>query len=86
MFAVVSLIAIAPGAAAENGRVVYAIDVDITNLDPVNSIDPGSAAVNQQIYEPLVRMGSTGDIEPVLAESWSVASDKVCLLYTSRCV
>ncbi|MDD3599078.1 MAG: glutathione ABC transporter substrate-binding protein [Firmicutes bacterium] len=77
MFAVVSLIAIAPGAAAENGRVVYAIDVDITNLDPVNSIDPGSAAVNQQIYEPLVRMGSTGDIEPVLAESWSVASDKI---------
>ncbi len=79
-----AMVAYAPAARADSGRIVYAIDVDISNLDPINSIDPGSAAVNQQIYEPLVRIGSTGEIEPVLAESWSVSSDKLTWSFNLR--
>ena len=84
IIAMVVLVAVVPVAVADSRRIVYAIDVDITNLDPINSIDPGSAAVTQQIYEPLVRIGSNGEIEPVLAESWSVGSDKVTWLFNLK--
>lgn len=67
----------ATAAAASKDTLVYAIDVDIANLDPIHAIDPGSAAVYQQIYDPLVRFNMKGDIVPVLAESWSVSADKV---------
>lgn len=70
------------GAASE--RITYAIDVDIANLDPLNAIDPGSAAVFQQIYEPLVRINMKGGIDPTLARSWSVSQDKLTWTFTLR--
>lgn len=78
------LVNIACAFGAEPGRIVYAIDVDITNFDPANSIDPGSAAVNQQIYEPLVRLGSDGEIKPILAISWSVSADNLTWSFSLR--
>jgi len=84
VFAAAILVTIAPAARADSGRIVYAFDVDISNLDPVHTVDSGSYAVNQQIYEPLVRLSSTGEIEPVLAESWSVGSDNVTWYFNLR--
>ncbi|CAH1648720.1 MAG: hypothetical protein KF735_11250 [Chelatococcus sp.] len=50
---------------------------------PVLTLDPGVAAGTQaqtvriQVMEPLVQMNAeTGKIEPLLAESWSLADDK----------
>ena len=58
-------------------RFVYAMDIDIANLDTIHSIDTGSAAVNWQIYEPLVRLDINGDIVPLLAESWITSDDSL---------
>lgn len=58
-------------------KLVYAMDIDIANLDPIHSIDTGSAAVNWQIYEPLVRLNISGDIDAVLAESWTTSENNL---------
>lgn len=82
--ALLTVVTIGFGTSANDGRIVYAIDVDISNLDPLHAIDPGSYAVFQQIYEPLVRMNMQGEIVPVLAESWSVSSDKLTWTFNLR--
>lgn len=82
--AVLFTMAMWQGTLAGNGKIVYAIDVDLANMDPLNAIDPGSYAVFQHFYEGLVRMTMDGDIEPVLAESWSVSSDNVTWTFNLR--
>src|SRR5690625_4864219 len=70
--------------AQSDDTVTYAIDADITNLDPIHAIDPGSAAVYLQINEPLVRINMEGDIVPVLATGWSVSEDNVTWTFELR--
>jgi ABC-type transport system substrate-binding protein len=58
---------------------------------PILSLDPGIASgtlaqtVRFQMLEPLVKLNAeSGGIEPLLAESWSVADDKVTWTFRLR--
>ncbi len=74
----------APGAAqpppervpAPGGSLVYARGMDALGLDPAHESDGESFQVCDNLYETLVRFEDGGtQIEPYLAESWSVSGD-----------
>ena len=52
-------------------ELVFAIENDITNLDPIKSQEPYSLQVIGQIFEGLVTLNSKNELVPLLAESWS---------------
>ena len=56
---------------AEGEKVVTAMSLALTPelCDPVKSSD-GDFRLYEMIYDPLVRYGENGEIEPALAESW----------------
>jgi ABC-type transport system substrate-binding protein len=50
--------------------------VDV-NLDPQNLLDAYSMAIAGQIYHGLFRFNPQGDVDPDLAESWTVSDDQL---------
>lgn len=48
-----------------------------TNLDPRTSSDVASYRIIEQIYDPLLKLDSTGTAQPVLAEKWWTERDTV---------
>ena len=61
---------------AEGEKVVTAItSLDLTPelCDPVKS--GPDFRLYEMIYDPLVRYGENGEIEPALAESWDISED-----------
>ena len=61
---------------AEGEKVVTAMSLALTPelCDPVNGSD-GDFRLYEMIYDPLVRYGENGEIEPALAESWEISED-----------
>jgi ABC-type transport system substrate-binding protein len=57
--------------ARASSRIVFGIENDLTNLDPIKSQEPYSLRVVGQIFEGLVTLNARHELEPVLAESWS---------------
>lgn len=60
----------------------------IASAEPVGVLDPhdytGGFIPLDMIYEPLVRYGERGRIEPHLAESWEVADDRLSVRFELR--
>lgn len=56
-------------------ELTFAIENDITNLDPIKSQEPYSLQVIGQIFEGLVTLNGKNEIVPVLAESWTHNND-----------
>lgn len=56
--------------------------------EPVGVLDPhaftGNFIVLDMVYEPLVRYGTDGELEPGLAESWEVAEDGLTVTFDLR--
>jgi ABC-type transport system substrate-binding protein len=50
---------------------------DVPDLNPWTSVDPLSTPFLVLLYEGLVRLDSSGTIQPALAESWSVSDDSL---------
>jgi len=48
-----------------------------TNLDPRTYSDVASYRIIEQIYDPLLRLDSTGTPQPVLARNWEISNDTV---------
>src|SRR3990170_3904685 len=61
----------------DGGTLVVALPGDITRTDPALIDDSNSSYVMQQVMEGLVSLapGSTSDVVPALAESWSLSPD-----------
>lgn len=63
-------------ATAQGGELVIEVLSEAVELDPHGSNDVPSANVQRNIFETLVvRNFETGDIEPLLAESWEYVDD-----------
>ncbi len=72
-----------PAEAAGEKSFTYAMEYDITSLDPQNSGDSEAIVVNHLINEGLVR-DKGGEIIPGLAESWEVAEDGLTYTFHLR--
>jgi ABC-type transport system substrate-binding protein len=59
----------------EGHELSFAIENELTNLDPIKSQEPYSLQVIGQIFEGLVSLDSQNQMVPVLAESWSNNKD-----------
>jgi len=55
-----------------------------TNLDPRTSSDVASYRVIEQIYDPLIKMDSTGTPCPILATHWDNPSDTVYIFHIRK--
>ncbi len=74
--AVLALIAISSGAFAAKDSVTLGIVLEPTHLDPTAG---AAAAIDEVVYanvfEGLTRIDSNGEVQPALAQSWSVSED-----------
>src|SRR5690554_456350 len=61
--------------AAERDTITVALSSTLTTLETQDTTDTDSAAVRFSIYEGLVTMNPSGNIEPELAESWEISPD-----------
>ena len=69
---------------AEYGDTInYGINVDTSTLDPQAENDNNSEQVLRQMYETLLMASDEGP-QPLLAESWSCADDKVTWTFNLR--
>jgi peptide/nickel transport system substrate-binding protein len=67
------------------GTFVVALDGPVLTLDPAQITELSSARVAAQIYETLVQYNSTtGAVEPLLAESWSVSDNGLVWTFVLR--
>lgn len=67
--------AAAEGAAARGGELVVALATQPTAIDPINAPSVVEANVAWQMFDSLVWINDDGELEPALAESWTVSDD-----------
>jgi peptide/nickel transport system substrate-binding protein len=70
----------------EGGTLVVAIPGDIKRTDPALIDDSNTSYVMQNVMEGLVRLkpGTTGEVEPSLAESWTISADGLTYTFKLR--
>ncbi len=66
----------------KGASIFYALDASPATLDPQYAGDTGAQIVINNVFEGLVRLSSSGEILPGIAESWSVSPDG--LTYTFK--
>lgn len=65
--------------------IVYGKSKDAVTLDSADTTDGESSAVTVNIFEPLIRFKTEKtEVEPALAESWSVSPDKLTWTFKLR--
>lgn len=74
----------APAAPAGEQKLVIAGAKDISNLDPLQVNDADSQFVYSQIHETLLRLDPKFEIQPAIAESWSVSPDGLTYTFKLR--
>jgi peptide/nickel transport system substrate-binding protein len=73
------------GNAAAGGNFRLAIGYDPLTLDPIASSDNGSIWTQLLLYDTLIRPTADGkDLEPGIAESWTVSDDGLTLSFKLR--
>ena len=74
------------GGIKEGGTLVVAIPGDIKRTDPALIDDSNTSYVMQNVMEGLVRLkpGTTGELEPDLAESWELSPDGLTYTFKIR--
>jgi peptide/nickel transport system substrate-binding protein len=70
--------------ATPGGTVVFALEDDPIDFDPLRSRAFIDRNVHYQIYDSLVRIDSSGKIVPWLAEKWDIAPDGKSITFTLR--
>jgi peptide/nickel transport system substrate-binding protein len=84
---IASLMVVATGVQAapkKGGTLVYATGTDATTLDPQFVTDVPTSRMVMQIHQTLVYPDLKGNIQPVLAESWTVSDDKLTWTFKLR--
>lgn len=65
-------------------KLTVAISVDPDGLDPQRTAAAATFEITNNLYDPLVRPGSDGEVEPCLAESWEVSEDGLSVTFHLR--
>lgn len=82
--ALVLLVGVAPMAhAAQPDTLEYSWSSNVGVLNP-HAYSPNQMFAQAMVYEPLVRYGANGEVEPWLAESWTISEDGRTYLFTLR--
>lgn len=76
----------APAAPTKLKTLVFARGGDIQSMDPAIMFDGESSRTSVLIHEPLIRCrpGSDGELQPALAEKWSVSDDGLTYTFNLR--
>ena len=75
----------APATAAQaGGSLVFALEGDVINFDPLVSRAFIDRNAHYQVYDSLVRVDATGKIIPWLAESWETSADGLKVTFKLR--
>src|SRR5947199_4465387 len=76
----------APSAAKTNygGTVTFALENDVSNLDPMLSGLFVDRNIHYAMYDSLVRVTPKGEIIPWLAEKWETSTDGKTVTFTLR--
>jgi peptide/nickel transport system substrate-binding protein len=76
----------AEGEVKQGGTMVVAIPGDIKRTDPALIDDSNTSYVMQNVMEGLVRLkpGTTGELDPGLAESWELSADGLTYTFKIR--
>lgn len=74
------------GGPKEGGILIVALPGDISRTDPAMMDDSNTSYVTQQVVEGLVNLkaGTTSEIEPALAESWTLSPDGLTYTFKLR--
>jgi len=68
-----------------NKVIIFGKAKDAVTLDPADATDGESSAVLVNIFEPLLRFQhESTQVEPALAESWTISDDKLTWSFTLR--
>jgi ABC-type transport system substrate-binding protein len=62
-------------AAKPGGTLTIAVRKEITIMNPLVNTDSSDQQIRQLMFEPLLAVDQKGNIQPYLAESWSVSGD-----------
>lgn len=84
---IASLMVVTTGAQAapkKGGTLTYVTGTDATTLDPQFVTDVPTSRMVMQIHQTLVYPDLEGNIQPVLAESWTVSDDKLTWTFKLR--
>lgn len=74
----------AGGTPQKGGSVAFALDSDISDLDPMMSALFVDRNIHYQMYDSLVRINAKGEIIPGLATKWTTSSDGKTVTFTLR--
>src|SRR5690242_16840780 len=76
----------AAGTPKDGGTLVVAIPGDIKRTDPALIDDSNTSYVMQNVMEGLVSLkpGTTGEVDPALAESWTISDDGLTYTFKIR--
>ncbi len=72
-----------PEPAVVRDSLIYSIVADNSSFDPMLSVSVG-VRMNYQVFECLIREQAVGQLEPGLAESWTVAEDNLSVTFKIR--
>lgn len=75
---------VAPAAKASGGAIVFVLENDVIDFDPLRSRAFVDRNVHYQIYDSLVAIDATGKIIPWLAEKWEIAPDGKAVTFNLR--
>src|SRR5205085_4031077 len=80
-----AVVAMAPQAHAAKTKLVMAMAIEPSGLDPTLAAPVAIGQVTwQNIYQGLVRIDRDGKIQPQLAESWTIAPDGLTYTFKLR--
>ncbi|MDE3192170.1 MAG: peptide ABC transporter substrate-binding protein [Chloroflexota bacterium] len=74
----------AAGAPQKGGSLTFALDSDISDLDPMLSALFVDRNIHYQMYDSLVRINAKGEIVPGLATKWTTSSDGKTVTFDLR--
>jgi peptide/nickel transport system substrate-binding protein len=71
-------------AGAAGGELVIALATQPAAIDPINAPSVVEGNVANQMFDSLIWINDDGEIEPALAESWTVSADGTVYTFTLR--
>lgn len=76
--------AASPDGGGAGGEIVIALATQPTAIDPINAPSVVESNVAWQMFDALVWINDAGELEPALAESWTVSDDGTVYTFTLR--
>ena len=74
----------APGEGGQADKLVMGITVDPDGLDPQRTAAAATFQITNNVYDPLLKVTTSGELVPGLAESWELSDDGLTATFKLR--